>query len=650
MAIRFETITMKGAAIGRENPLPMFMNPERSNPLSFDYTFLRGDKKLFGYETGFRVLPYLMQDSYSRERSDMEFQTVILENDFLKAIFLVDYGARLISLYDKKAGKELLFKNPVFQPGNLAIRNSWFSGGIEWNIGRFGHSPLTCSPYFFAKITDDSNQEFLRIYEYERISRVYLSMDFHLPDDAKELSLYTRIINCNNESTPVYWWTNTAIREEKDVRIFSGSEDVIYIKPESNEVESREHVFGRGTIVDLPSLKDKDASKPQNFDFSSEYFFQTAADDRAPWEAAVYSDGTTFYERSTSLLRYRKMFCWGTHRGGRNWCDFLSEPGKGDYLEIQAGLAPTQVHGLVMPGSTTWEFTQVFGSLNLDTTKTDGDWTRCKKYTEESIERVLSADEVEIRHQNHARYADREPHEILYCGSGWGALESVRGERPKGLVFPDSTLGEEQRPWLELLKTGIFPDNEGNGAWMVDPSWRKLLEESSNKEKNIWAQIHLGVMSYECGEYEKAVVAWKKSLSIKTTAIALRNMAIAYRTIGEIDKAINYLSLAVEQEETNSFIIIEFLEILIEGERYQEAWSYYNTLSEDIKVMENIMIPAGIAANEMGEDPFLDKLFEREFIYIKEGDSRLIDLWNRYQIRKNGTTCKAPKSIDFMMV
>ncbi|MCZ7665985.1 MAG: DUF5107 domain-containing protein [Chloroflexi bacterium] len=42
----------------------------------------------------------------------------------------------------KPSGRELLAKNPVFQPANLALRNAWFSGGIEWNIGAIGHSPL----------------------------------------------------------------------------------------------------------------------------------------------------------------------------------------------------------------------------------------------------------------------------------------------------------------------------------------------------------------------------------------------------------------------------------------------------------------------------------------------------------------------------
>ncbi|MEI6297439.1 MAG: hypothetical protein WCO84_07430, partial [bacterium] len=39
------------------------------------------------------------------------------------------------SVFAKPENRDLLLSNPVYQPGNLALRNAWTSGGIEWNIG-----------------------------------------------------------------------------------------------------------------------------------------------------------------------------------------------------------------------------------------------------------------------------------------------------------------------------------------------------------------------------------------------------------------------------------------------------------------------------------------------------------------------------------
>ena len=49
---------------------------------------------------------------------------LVLENDKLIATFLPEQGGRLWSLKNKATGKEVLYKNPVFQPANLGIRNA----------------------------------------------------------------------------------------------------------------------------------------------------------------------------------------------------------------------------------------------------------------------------------------------------------------------------------------------------------------------------------------------------------------------------------------------------------------------------------------------------------------------------------------------
>lgn len=54
--------------------------------------------------------------------------------------------------------------------GNLALRNAWFAGGVEWNIGIRGHSHFTCFPLFTRKVIGELGHEILRMYEYEEIN------------------------------------------------------------------------------------------------------------------------------------------------------------------------------------------------------------------------------------------------------------------------------------------------------------------------------------------------------------------------------------------------------------------------------------------------------------------------------------------------
>ena len=96
------------------------------------------------------VLPYLLQDDYSRELVPRETTAAILENSYLRAMVLLEFGGRLWSLQDKVAGRELLYNNDRIQLGNLGLRNAWFPGGVEWNLGTTGHTALTCSPVHAA--------------------------------------------------------------------------------------------------------------------------------------------------------------------------------------------------------------------------------------------------------------------------------------------------------------------------------------------------------------------------------------------------------------------------------------------------------------------------------------------------------------------
>jgi hypothetical protein len=644
MIVQNTTMNIEGTILEGENPLPVFRNRNHHSQVLENGSLTEEQKAYLGYETGERFLPYRIQDRYARNRKNIVLKTITLENDILKAVFLPDYGGRLYSLVEKRTQKDTLYKNPVFQPANLAILNAWFSGGIEWNIGQLGHAFTTCSPLFAVKLKDDEGYEFLRMYEYERCKNLFWHIDFHLPKGSDKLLVYVRIVNDNENSVPMYWWTNIAVRETKKARVFSTADKVIHLYRES---EQKIEGFGFHEMPYLPSNPGYDASYPMQIPFSNEYFFQTTENCKSPWEAVAYEDGTLFYERSTSLLRYRKMFCWGNHRGGRQWCDFLSKPGEGNYIEVQGGFAPTQLHGIDIPANTTWDFTQVIGMSQVDTDIShQDDWKLARDYIGDCVCNNINENELYGIHQKLKNFANKNPVETLNIGSGWGALERMRREKlesrkiPEGFHFDDMSLGKPQHQWVVLLQEGHCPDADVNDipeSWMVQDEWMKILEDSlKQKDNQTWnALMHYGVMLYEKGLEDRAFEVWKDSLKIKPSPWVYRNLAVAKKHMGDWHAAIAYLEEAynISNRFPDRAFAEEYLDLLINNGRFQKAWEVYLQLPLSISQGDRILIIVGRAALELEKYDFLDNLFNLEFAVLREGEMLIVELWYLYRAK-----------------
>jgi hypothetical protein len=650
MKAYLDIMPITGCKISGENPLPVFRDPEAHKPSKGDGTLSAAEEYRLGENTGFRVLPYCIQDKYDRNKATILLKTAVLENDKLRAVFLVELGGRLYSLKNKETGKEILYKNPVLQPANLAIRNAWFSGGIEWNCAQYGHTVLSSSPVFFARVQAPDGEEFLRMYEFERMKRLYIQIDFHLPDGAGQIYANINIYNQDDVPQSMYWWSNIAIRESEKLRVFSGTDEVIYLHPESiSGSTSPIRVFGKTKLPRLPTLPGLDSSYPANINYANEYFFQNPDNDGACWSAAAYEGGQIMFECSTLPLRFRKMFCWGNHQGGRRWCAYLAAEKEGDYVEMQAGLAPTQLNSIDIPANTRWTYTQAIGEVytaNIVPAYNE-DYPKARTFVEQEVRKILPVEYMQKISGEYKEKAALPVTEILSNGSGWGALEQVRagkaGERgaPGSLFFPLAAIGEAEAPWYLLLTKGYIAETSVLSiprSWMVDNKFRKPLETSMTRPegKHYLSKLYLGVLLYEQGERDAGARLWKESAELKASPVALRNLACHARLKGDSVSAVLYMKQAVELEDNkmDRALSEEYMDLLLLQKKYAEVWDYYRNLPPDIKSADKVSVLAGLAAVRLDEFGFVEELLQRDLACIREGDNSLTDIFFLWQARK----------------
>jgi len=319
-----DALTIPTAPLGPPNPLP---------PL-FSYRDLHEIDDLSGADPEMRrgirygrvtsTLPYLQQDGYGRERRPMEHRVAVLENEVLRATFLIGLGGRLWSLVHKPTGRELLYRNEVIQPANLALRSAWFAGGVEWNIGTIGHSPLTCSPMHVARVQLDDGTPVLRMYEYERMRGLIYQVDAWLPEDSSVLLVHVRVVNPSDDEVPLYWWSNIAVPQTDRTRVLAPARTAWQFTYDSSV-----------RTVRMPSFDGLDRTYPARATGAADYFFALEDGDR-PWVAALDERGQGLVQTSTRRLRGRKLFLWGDGVGGRHWQRWLTtgrqlsrDPGRG---------------------------------------------------------------------------------------------------------------------------------------------------------------------------------------------------------------------------------------------------------------------------------------------------------------------------------
>jgi hypothetical protein len=564
------------------------------------------------------ILPYQVSDDYDREVAPARIECLVIENERLRAVVAPSLGGRLLELKDLTTGRDLVFRNPVFQPANLAALNAWFSGGIEWNGLIPGHTPFTCARVF-AGMLEAPEGPILRIYEFDRIVEATWQVDLFLPSGSAALYAHGRIVNPTAEAKLAYWWTNIAAPMADGTRVLSPAEySVEHIWPGNN--------LGR---CDFPRA-DWDASYPDNWKNATSVFFRAPSAPRR-FVMSVDKTGYGLAQTSTAEMKGRKFFYFGSAPGGQNWMDYLSRPGEGKYLEIQSGITPTQNQRFSLAAGEELEWTEAFFPVSLDADKAhDPDYRAAVLHAAGAVDAAIPAAEL-ARIDAFLRDQARQPLSDRYSeGQPWGMRQEQLLGKPlaSGLNFTVAAPGDA---WDDLARGTVVSEENlrrvPDGIAISRP-WVERLFASAQAQGWTWFhELVLATALCDHGNPKDAREHVDRSLAARSTWLGHRLRALLDPDTDAA--AADYLQ-AWQMGDAPPELAVEIATYFMKTERSENLKSFVETLPAGVRDNERIILArAVVAANDGDFDELQRLLFSRQFATIREGETLLSDLWVR---------------------
>jgi tetratricopeptide (TPR) repeat protein len=284
------------------------------------HPYFRGTDKV-------NIYPYPMLDFLSREKTNRTYQTVVLENDYLRITFLPELGGRIHEVIVKPVGQPMFYVNHVIKPGLIGQCGAWISGGVEWNTGPQGHTVSCMQPVPVEILPPEKDgSRSVAIGETERIYGTKWTVVVTLRPGRSFIEERIRIYNPTETIRPYYFWNCTAMPNTPGFR---------FIYPMTLGTDHSAEKF-----FQWPLHEGKDLTRSTNYQDAASIFAWHCDQDFFGSYDDLADRGVVSYANHHQLPG-KKAWTWGQGGFGRMHQMDLTDS-DGPYNEVQTGPLLTQ--------------------------------------------------------------------------------------------------------------------------------------------------------------------------------------------------------------------------------------------------------------------------------------------------------------------
>jgi hypothetical protein len=145
----------------------------------------------------------------------VDYTGVVLENPYLRLVFIPELGGRLYSAVVKATDQEIFYHNPVVKPsrygGLQPYEANWWlaTGGMEWAYPTQEHGYRFGIPWDYT-VSHQPDGATITLSDLDR-GRVGMEVSISLPNDSPVFTVAPSLVNDGPDIAPVQLWTNAAL-------------------------------------------------------------------------------------------------------------------------------------------------------------------------------------------------------------------------------------------------------------------------------------------------------------------------------------------------------------------------------------------------------------------------------------------------------
>lgn len=194
----------------------------------------------------------LLNDTFSTNIVTHTYNSLVLENEYLKVTLVPDYGGRILSLIYKPTGHEQLYQNPVGRPYGPqwdVFYYDWLMlwGGIFPTFPEPEHGKAWCLPWDYEitsntadevavkmSFTDDINFTTPAAKMNYGTTNVTCHFEVTLAAGTSALKTSVTLVNPNGSEIPYEYWTNVGVSPGSEPGNTQCDEETEIVGPVSN--------------------------------------------------------------------------------------------------------------------------------------------------------------------------------------------------------------------------------------------------------------------------------------------------------------------------------------------------------------------------------------------------------------------------------